>query len=345
MYMNRLKWILVALAIWIGLAAGAVADPLPGEILKFQQMPLNNGLTPYYPTPIPGGAPYYGHDEWSTATRTSPTAPWTGVYMADDFADKFSTPVVHVRWWGSYQNDFHGNTANPGVKQFLISFESDVPVGPNNPRPYSHPGSPLLNQIVFKGPLAPGSGTFTEKLVTTPPMAGMPPREALFEYNAELNLDKFFPEQRDTVYWLKIVALVDGQQDGPIIWGWHDRDWSIMDPFASTPPAVVPGEHTIPGVVIVDPVKGFTSPIWHFQDDAVTGPITVFPGAMPNMPSVEQTDWTPENYIFPWDGPDNIGQFSKDLAFELYTIPEPTTGMLLCLGFATLAFRKTWQHR
>jgi hypothetical protein len=338
---NRLKWILVAIAIWIGLPVPAVADPLPGQILKFQQLPLNNGLTPYYPAPLPGGAPYYGHDELSTATRTNPNSPWVGTYMADDFADKFSTPVVHVRWWGSYLNDDLGNPTNPGVKRFLISFESDVPVGPNNPLPYSHPGSPLLNQIVFKGPLAPGSGTFTEKLVSTPLMAGMPPREALYEYNAELHLDKFFAEQRDTVYWLKIVALVDAQQDGPIQWGWHNRDWSIPDPLASMPPAVVPGEGPIG--TVTDPLKGFTSPVWHFQDDAVSGPVTVFPGTMPNMPSVEQTGWTPENYIFPWDGPDNISQFSKDLAFELYTIPEPAAGVLICVALSAFLLRKERQ--
>jgi len=338
---NRSMWILVALAIWIGLSVSAFADPLPGEILKFQQVPLNNGLTPYYPAPLPGGAPYYGHDELSTAIRTSPTAPWQGTFMADDFADKFGTPVVHVRWWGSYLNDNHGNPTNPGVKQFLVSFESDVPVNPNNP--FSHPGSPLLNQIVRLGPLTPGSGTFTEKPVPTPLMAGMPPREALFEYNAELNFDKFFPELRDTVYWLKIVALVDAQQDGVIQWGWHNRDYSITDPLASGPPAVVPGERII-GTVI-DPIKQFTSPVWHFQDDAVSGAITVFPGAVANMPSVEQSGYAPQNYIFPWDGPDNISQFSKDLAFELYTIPEPTTAMLLCLGFAIPAFSRRWQQR
>jgi hypothetical protein len=317
-----------------------MADPLPGEVLKFQQLPLNNGLTPYYPAPLPGGAPYYGHDELSTATRTAPNAPWQGVFMADDFADKFSTPVVHVRWWGSYLNDFHGTPTFPGVKQFLISFESDVPANPNNP--FSRPGTPLLNQIVTLGPLAPGSGTFTEKRVTTPEMAGMPPREALYEYNAELNLDKFFPEQRDTVYWLKIVALVDAQQDGPIQWGWHNRDWSIPDPLASTPPAVVPGEGIIG--TVADPIKGFTSPVWHFQDDAVSGGITVFPTAVANMPSVEQFGYAPERYLFPWDGPDIISQFSKDLAFELYTqIPEPSTVLLSCIGFAAIGLRRLRQ--
>ena len=56
------------------------------------------------------------------------------------------------------------------------------------------------------------------------------------------------------MYWLKIVALVDVPPGCPFPdpdqpptfvprWGWHNRDYTIMDPLASTPPAVVPGEH------------------------------------------------------------------------------------------------------
>ncbi|MCC7086345.1 MAG: PEP-CTERM sorting domain-containing protein [Pirellulales bacterium] len=337
---TKVQVALAAAAIGLIFAERVVADPLPHEVLKFQQLPLNNTLTPYFPAPLPGGAPYYGHDELSTATRTAsdPQAPWQGTYMADDFADKFTTPVVHVRWWGSYMNDHQGE----GVKQFLISFESDVPVGPNNPLPYSHPGVPLLNQIVTLGPLAPGSGTFTEKLIPTPVMPTMGPLEALYEYNAELNLDKYFPQHPDTVYWLKIVALVDVQRDGFIEWGWHNRDWSIFDPLASTPPAVMPGEGPIG--TVTDPIKGFSSPVYHFQDDAVQGPITVFPDpSMPNMPNLEQGLGTPQNYIYPWDGPDSIQQFSKDLAFELYTIPEPAAGMLLAAGLG-MAFLLRWKR-
>lgn len=319
----------------MGVAHVGLADPLPGQVPKFYQLPLNNGLVP---GPTPGtflpGAPYYGHDELSTA-YLQPTAPvYVGTYMADDFADRFTTPVVHVRWWGSYLQNFQGDG---GVKAFLISFEDDVPVGPENPLPYSHPGEPLLNQIVHRvaGPLAPKSGTFTEKPVPTPPMPGMDPLESLFEYNAELHLGKEFKQEPDKVYWLKIVALVDPQRDGPIAWGWHNRDWSIPDPLASTPPAVVPGEGIIG--TVVDPFKGFTSPVWHFQDDAVTGPIVVEPSGMPNMPNIHQQGWDPTWYIAPWDLPSQYHmQFSKDLAFVLYTIPEPAAAMLLGLG--TLAW-------
>jgi hypothetical protein len=166
----------------------------------------------------------------------------------------------------------------------------------------------------------------------------MGPRERLYEYNAELHLGKEFRQEPDTVYWIKIVALVDVVEDGLIQWGWHSRDWSIMNPLASTPPAVIPGEHNPAGSPIVDPAKNFTSPVWHFQDDAVTGPITVTPNpTAPTMPDILQDGWQPQNYVFPWDGPENIQSFSKDLAFELYTIPEPGAVALMIIAVVTCA--------
>ncbi len=291
----------------------AVADPLPGQILKFQQVPQN-------------GPQFFGHDELSTANAVrNPTGAiigYTGTYMADDFADKFSTPVVHVRWWGSYIN----NSGLARADKFLISFETDVPQGPNNP--FSHPGIPLLNQIVTEVPagggLFPGSGTFTER-----PIGGLP-TETLFEYNAELNLGKEFPQKIDTVYWLKIVALVDEQPNtvDPIRWGWHNRDYTVPNPLASTAPAVIPGETlvgTVPGPT------GGAVPVFHFQDDSVSGTVNVFLNPdMPRMPFVEQlNDWAPQRYVAPSDGPAPIIEFSKDLAFELYTVPEPGT-LSLC---------------
>lgn len=284
----------------------ALADPLPGQVLKFQQLPLNGGLPPSQ-----GGAPFPGHDELSTAALApNGVGVYRGTYMADDFSDKFSTPVVHVQWWGSYLN-----TLIPpgGVQRFLISFESDVPATPNAP---SHPGVPLLNQIVSAGPLAPRSGTFTEVAIPTP--AGAP--EQLFQYNAELALP--FQQQADIVYWLKIVALVDPATQGPLQWGWHDRDYSIFDPLASNVP--VPGEHLVPNT------QGLA--VWHFQDNAVTGNLNIIPITPIGGVIVEQFDFTPTHYLDGLDGPEGISQFSKDLAFRLFTIPEPASVALLALG-------------
>ena len=66
---------------------------------------------------------------------------------------------------------------------------------------------------------------------------------------------------------------------------------------------------------------------------AVTGGVivTVNPD-MPNMPSIQQIGFTRQFYSTPVDGPIGISAFSKDLAFELYTTPEPSTWALLSLG-------------
>ncbi len=326
------------------------ADPLPGrDVLKFSQKPLD-GFTIVDATGL--GQSFFGHDELSTAygavDATGVVPLYRGRFMADDFADGFNSPVVHVKWWGSYLN----NIIDPAfaVDKFLITFESDVPANPTDPTSFSQPGIPLLNQIVRRGPLAPGSGTYTETPISP---GGAPLFETLYEYNAELHLGKEFPEKKDEVYWLKIVALVDlppGVNIDPINpptnvtqWGWHNRDYSIMDPLASVPPAVVPGEHS-PGVV-----PGTGIPVWHFQDDAITGIVAVDTTLNPNgqiMPDVFQDPFTfnPTNYLDGIDGPagpipgTGISQFSKDLAFELYTvIPEPATCMLMLLGLGAIA--------
>jgi hypothetical protein len=333
------KRILALLAIVAAatVASQANADPLPGrDILKFSQLPMDGtGI----PTPNGTVNKFYGHDELSTAysfTIGGSTTPYRGTFMADDFADKFSSPVVHVKWWGSYLDNLV-NTALP-INKFLISFESDVPQ--STAQPFSHPGQPLLSQIVKRGPLAPGSGTFTEQLVSP---GGAPLNEKLFQYNAELNLGQEFFQKPDTVYWLKIVALADvpnGVIFNPITppvsvtrWGWHNRDYTITDSLASTSPAVNPGEF-IAGVL--GPAPGGTN-VWHFQDDAVTGQVAIVPSSSTSpSPTVFQTNYQPTNYIGGADGPTPIGQFSKDLAFQLFTtkVPEPAAIVLTLSAIA-----------
>ena len=330
------------------MSASTQADPIVGrDLLKFSQKPMDaTAIT------SPNGTVqrFWGHDEMSTAYSTvgatGPT-PYRGTFMADDFADKFDSPIVHVKWWGSYLNNF----VSPSfpVDKFLISIESDVPAGPNNP--FSHPGQPLLNQIVTRGPISPGSGTFTERPISG---GGPPLNETLYEYNAELHLGKEFFQKPDTVYWLKIVALVD-LPPGIIIdpnqpptfvprWGWHNRDYTVQNLQASTAPAVVPGEG----------IEGFLggaggTPVWHFQDDAVTGHIVVNHLSTPMgniMPLVDQAGFQPTRYINLVDGPGTIGEFSKDLAFELYTIqiPEPATCALVAIGLIGFVCRRQRSH-
>jgi hypothetical protein len=283
----------------------AWADPLPGEVLKFSQLPLGATAT----------APFPGHDELSTAIMNTTSGSYSGTFAADDFADTFSTPVVHVQWWGSYM----GSSLVNRVQQFLISFESDVPSGPNGT--FSTPGSVLSSQVVTLGALTPQSGTFTEKATT-----GGTTAEPTFLYNAELAAP--FAEQPDTVYWLKIVALTN-PNDG-IQWGWHNRDASQFDPFASVAPQVNPGEVNL----------GTTAnPIWHFQDDAVSGVLTY----LPSQNILRESQFTPLDYN---PGTDGVGAFgavpiSEDLAFNLYTIPAPEPASMGLLTGMGLLLRRT----
>jgi hypothetical protein len=340
------------------LTTTAVADPLPGrDLLKFSQLPMistaiQDPIIPPNPNLVGVTAAatpvtftnYFGHDELSTIYGFHGSQPtdipqtYSGRFMADDFADKLNSPVVHVKWWGSYLGD---HIVEP-LNRFLISFESDQQVDANNP--FSHPAQPLLTQTVDRATtLTPGIGAFTEKLIRSPDPVR---HESLYEYNAELHIDKPFPEKAHNVYWLKIAAMIDTYPgssnfdpynpqsgpfsgDNPTVWGWHNRDYTIQDTLAST--AVAPGE------VLDGTING--SPIYHFQDDAVGGRL-IANLTGPGAPTVAQSNMTPAFYVDGADGPAaiagavGISHYSKDLAFQLFTtqVPEPATCILFAVG-------------
>ena len=126
----------------LGIGSFASANPLPGEMLKFQQLPLGDLQTnPNLDCP--------GHDELSTAIGYRDRRASSGTFAADDFSDNVSSPIVDVQWWGSYLPNSTGVTTNQ-VQQFLISFESDVPS--NASQGFSEPGQVLSSQVVTLGP-------------------------------------------------------------------------------------------------------------------------------------------------------------------------------------------------
>jgi hypothetical protein len=309
MYLVRI--VLLAAVALAACGNPAFADPLFGDVLMFEQLPLNGGLAP-----STGGAPYAGHSELSTVTPGQFIG-YTGTYMGDDFSTTTSDPIVHVEWWGSYLNPGAGN----GVQKFLLSFETDVPATQDDP---SHPGTPVISQIVSKGALAPNSGTFTETAITS---AGA----QLYHYSAVLEIPML--QIANDVYWLKVVAIVNPNTDGNIQWGWQNRDYTFQDSYASGSP--VPGEHQL------------ANGVWHFQDDAVSGGITMFQVPQTNLAAVQQMGYTPQNYIDLLDGPVGISQYSKDMAFRLYTmapVPEPEAFVLLAAGGVGLAL-VAWRRR
>jgi hypothetical protein len=293
----------------LGIGSVASADPLPGETLKFQQLPLGDLVTNKQNTTIPG------HDELSTATLNPASGGYSGVFAADDFSDNVTSPIVDVQWWGSY----FPSTAAPGqVQQFLISFETNV----TSTAGFSEPGQSLSSQVVNLGALAPASGTFTE---TPQPTVPGGPDGQIYQYNAELVNP--FPEQAGTTYWLKIVAL-DTPGTVPAQWGWHNRDYTIPDPFAAPPGDVNLGTAS--------------NPVWHYEDDAVTGNVSYIPNIPPPQGLIE-TNMSPlfysSNPAIDGFGATGVVAPSEDLAFSLYynnTVPEPVALPLLGAGMFLL---------
>ena len=291
-----------------GIKSVASAQGLPGEVIKFQQLPLGDLQT----NPA---SQFPGHDELSTATPNTATGGFSGTFAADDFSDNVSSPIVDVQWWGSYLP----NGVTGKIPDFLISFESDVPAGPAGG--FSHPGVSLSSEVVSSGALAPLSGTFTETPVPSVPG----PDGTLYQYNAELANP--FPELAGTTYWLKIVALT-GTNSG-LQWGWHNRDYTIPDPYAAAPGDSLLG------------VNDVGQPVYHYMDDAVTGNVTYIPGAPPPQNLIE-TNMSPllysSNPSIDGFGATGVVPPSEDLSFNLYysQVPEPVGLPILGLGMFLL---------
>ncbi len=236
--------------------------------------------------------------------------------IADDFKDDFSTPVLTVRWWGSYRPGFEPDP-RPGIPPvpfedgFVLSFFSDEPMTPTNG--FSRPKELL--------------GTYVAPM----PAVRMRPtthlgwdNHRIWEYEVDLQdtcLDhqtawttpNGFHQKPGEVYWLAINAEVG-----------HGLE-AIRDPATGE---VIRWEAFDTGKQASQHFWGWHTSPDHFNDVATMGHLA--------MPTADQWQFGQWEKIRPQHG-------LHDMAFQLLTVPEPCNlllGGLSVLGLCSLRRRQ-----
>ena len=132
--------------------------------------------------------------------------------VADDWQCRDPRPVTDVHFWGSYIRWEEYNPKPPlpppGVESFVIRIYKDVPAGGPTDQNYSHPGE-LLYETEVK--------VFDERYVASIPH---PNRTYEHKFYYSLDLPEPFLQERGTIYWISIAAVMPNGYDYP--WGWGD---------------------------------------------------------------------------------------------------------------------------
>jgi len=261
--------------------------------------------------------------DWNRVSLASPTFPppqpdWI---IADDFRDPFNTPVLTIRWWGSYIGPTFLDTGTPlgnlpifgpgSEDGYVFSFFTDKPVDPV--QPFSRPDQLLATYV------AP----FNVVKVTSTGQMGWDDHE-IFQYEVNLQDTHLehavagiadpigFNQQPGEVYWLAINAEVGHtivkvtNADGTVSWVEQDTG-KFAAPNPNDP---------------LNPDGHFWG--WHtspekFNDVATMGDLRMGPNGEWIYP---QQDWRP---IQPNHG-------LNDMAFQLLTVPEPASVALIGIG-------------
>jgi hypothetical protein len=308
---------IVAVALIAPNAPGQRIFQPKGNIIKYEQ-PLGHFVEP--PNMMLWGEDIWSDVDWNKIMQSPTLMPnWV---IADDFRDEFSTPVRTVKWWGSYfpQPTVFQQTAGglipvppgPGVEDgFVISFFGDLPAGPSptNPDPFSKPDG-LLGTYVLP----------IDRVHITPTGLLGWDMQPIYEYEANLmdaHLDHAlspiadpmgFNQRPGDIYWISILAEVGHRLRLETIPGTTEQVWISEDT----------------GKIAENHFWGWhTSPI-HFNDVATMGHLFM-PGN-----DWQYGQWMP---IQPQHG-------LFDMAFQLKTIPEPATLLLVALGAVVLGVRR-----
>lgn len=183
--------------------------------------------------------------KWSQPPMYSPASPFPDCFwgwdefshyfccqiVADDWLCQDARPVTDIHWWGSYRQWIDPIPPPDGPDLFHLGIWTDVPVGPGNPFPFSHPGVLIWEFVV------PRQVTREEFVgCDFHPEYG---REATFQYEVVLPPEVWFDQGTTAgqVYWLSVSAIYPMPPTIP--WGWktrehffHDDAVIILDPVA-----------------------------------------------------------------------------------------------------------------
>jgi hypothetical protein len=143
--------------------------------------------------------------------------------LADDFQCTASGRITDIHIWGSFLGD-NLPEEGPGGLTFEISIWSDVPVGPGNPVPFSHPG-----QKHWQMNFTPGQYAAGQVLNVAPGEWWHDPGTQNWVPNADQNIYQFdfyppkedaFVQKEGTIYWLAVKYSYTGPSQWTGKFGW-----------------------------------------------------------------------------------------------------------------------------
>jgi len=200
----------------LGLACNTQAQSPPpitsGKVIKWDQPPVLAT-----PTNV-----FYGWNE--------PSVYGGQQIAADDWVCTTTNPVMKIRWWGSFLG-YNGSDPTPVLPpDFAIHFWNDVPKGPGNTLPFSHPANAIW-QIITTNFTATCVGKDYDPRTQT--------FETCFLFEADLNTQDWFfqqPLNGTNIYWISIAADYPTGAASPNPFGWKTRP---RDPNSAAPDAAI----------------------------------------------------------------------------------------------------------
>jgi hypothetical protein len=190
-------------------------------------------------------------------------------YLADDFKCTESGPITGIHVWGSYRYDLQIDE----VPLFNLAIYEDVPVGPGNTLPYSHPGRAVWSGYGLPAAIRPYAATPQERFFDPNTNQIIGYDYTVWQFNFQIPEDMAFRQEVGKIYWLGVNHSFDLNGDGVVditdlgmlaysewAYGWKTSDrhynddavWTDVDTYL-TNGRVVPGG---PWRELIDPGTG-----------------------------------------------------------------------------------------